>query len=155
MRWFYALIKKSTLCFLLVALLIANLPLNIYAESGSVDTSIAATACNVDTVEHLASTLRSNAKNSNSAKTNGGFSWDTEGKRRSWTYYNGIMMDAFLMLDSSTYTSYVDAFYNVNIGTRIVYRNNVNCGYVDNTSASDNYYRTEELDSIPPRPSSF
>lgn len=151
MSWFYALMKKIPLCFLLAALLTANLPLNVYAESGSVDTSVAATAGNVVTVQNLASALKT--ANPSSVRT-GHFTWDIEGKSRSWTYYNGIMMDAYLMLDSSKYTSYVDAFYNANIGTREVYKPdkyNISCGYVDNTSpATDNYYRPDELDSIPP-----
>ena len=71
----------------------------------------------------------------------GGFTWDSEGKKRSWTYYNGIMMDAFLMLDSETFESYVNTFYNNNVTSQ---------GIVDSSGAADNYYRPNELDSIPP-----
>ncbi len=73
--------------------------------------------------------------------TGGGFTWDSEGKKRSWTYYNGIMMDAFLMLDSENFEFYVNTFYNNNV---------TNQGQVNRAGAADNYYRENELDSIPP-----
>jgi len=116
----------------------------------SVDISIEATQASVSAVTGLAASL---AESAPFGSTSGGFSWDTEGKSRSWTYYNGIMMDAFLMLDSG-YTGRVEQFYSANIGTRKITRkiNNAyrDCGYVDNTGASDNYYRPDELDSMPP-----
>ena len=80
---------------------------------------------------------------------NGGFSWDTEGKQRSWTYYNGIMTDAYLMMDDCmpiavrTYPA-VNAFYDANI---------IRTGSgaaVDTTGSTNNYYRENEVDSIPP-----
>lgn len=73
--------------------------------------------------------------------TGGGFTWDSEGKKRSWTYYNGIMMDAFLMLDSENCESYVNTFYKNNVTSQ---------GRVNSSGAADNYYRENELDSIPP-----
>lgn len=80
---------------------------------------------------------------------NGGFSWDTEGKRRSWTYYNGIMTDAYLMMDDClpisvrTYPA-VNAFYDANI------IRTDSGATVDTTGNTDNYYRENEVDSIPP-----
>ena len=47
--------------------------------------------------------------------TGGGFTWDSEGKQRSWTYYNGIMMDAFLMLSNEYFEPYVNTFYRNNV----------------------------------------
>lgn len=73
--------------------------------------------------------------------TGGGFTWDSEEKKRSWTYYNGIIMDAFLMLDSEKFESYVNTFYNNNVTSQ---------GQVNSSGAADNYYRGNELDSIPP-----
>lgn len=73
--------------------------------------------------------------------TGGRFTWDSEGKKRSWTYYNGIMMDAFLMLDSESFESYVNTFYKNNVTSQ---------GKVNSSGAADNYYRENELDSIPP-----
>ena len=81
-------------------------------------------------------------------RTSGHFTWDSESKGRSWTYYNGIMMDAFLMLDPS-YFSNVDAFYNANISTSTAKQGDA-YGYVNDWQTSDNYYRYNELDSIPP-----
>ncbi|MBR2283807.1 MAG: glycoside hydrolase family 88 protein [Ruminococcus sp.] len=81
---------------------------------------------------------------------NGGFSWDTEGKKHSWTYYNGIMMDAYLMLDDCLSTgepsfyNAVNSFYDANIS----YADSA--ATVDSTGNKDNYYRETELDSIPP-----
>ena len=80
---------------------------------------------------------------------NGGFSWDTEKKKRSWTYYNGIMMDAYLMMDDCfasdvSYYKAVNSFYDANIS----YIDKV--AAVDTTGNSSNYYRETELDSIPP-----
>ena len=72
---------------------------------------------------------------------NGGFTWDSEGYKRSWTYFNGIMMDAFLMLDNEAFEPYVNTFYNSNV---------TNQGQVNRAGAADNYYRENELDSIPP-----
>ncbi len=72
---------------------------------------------------------------------NGGFTWDSEGKKRSWTYYNGIMMDAFLMLSNEAFEPYVNTFYRNNVTSQ---------GKVNSSGAADNYYRENELDSIPP-----
>jgi|GEM_PF-2230019 len=72
---------------------------------------------------------------------NGGFTWDSEGKQRSWTYYNGIMMDAFLMLSNEAFEPYVNTFYRNNVTSQ---------GMVNSSGAADNYYRGNELDSIPP-----
>ncbi len=102
-------------------------------------TSVSETENSVDSVYALADLLYQN--NSNLATRTGGFIWDTEGKKRSWTYYNGIMMDAFLMLDRESYLNYVNSYYEANINS---------AGKVDSTGASDNYYRENELDSIPP-----
>ena len=112
------------------------------------DYSIGITSESVRQVQHLADVLYE--KNlDNFSSRNGGFTWDTERKKRSWTYYNGIMMDAYLMLDDyipnevRTYPA-VNSFYDANItysGTSAA---------VDTTGNADNYYRENELDSIPP-----
>lgn len=130
--------------FLSIILLCNFLPYSVMADDSEenyslTSTSVSDTEFAVNCVYSLADSLFN--ANSDSAQRAGGFSWDTEGKKRSWTYYNGIMMDAFLMLDSEQYFSYVNNFYNANI---------TNQGKVDSTNASDNYYRENELDSIPP-----
>jgi len=129
------LVKLLTLFMLLV--LTSNQV--VFAAGDSISTSVEDTQTHVETVKALAQNLRS--QNSNIGRRTGKFTWDTEGKSRSWTYYNGIMMDAYMMLDCNTYLDYVDSFYAANISSS---------GRVDNSSASDNYYRTDELDSIPP-----
>lgn len=54
----------------------------------------------------------------NDPKQNGEFTWDQERKERSWTYYTGCMMDAFLRIyrtDKAEYKAFydwVDSFYN-------------------------------------------
>ena len=172
MRWFYSLLRKSTICLLVVAMLATNFIQIVYAEGETVDISKTATEANVRKVERLAQSLYE----SNTFATQSGgylnaapnqrpynditvyprtglFSWDTEStsnptnpKRRSWTYYNGIMMDAFLMMDDSAYLTKVNEFYDININDN---------GKVDNTNpTSSNYnkngYLENELDSIPP-----
>lgn len=62
------------------------------------DYSIGTTQESVRQVQHLAAVLYEENLDNFSSR-NGGFTWDTERKKRSWTYYNGIMMDAYLMLD--------------------------------------------------------
>mgnify|MGYP002625408504 CR=1 FL=1 len=113
------------------------------------DISFAATRQSVMQVQQLAAALY-NQNLVYFGSRNGGFSWDTEGKKRSWTYYNGIMMDAYLMADDCltpddqrAYPA-VNSFYDANIS----YSNSV--AAVDTTGNTDNYYRENELDSIPP-----
>ena len=135
---------RFILVFLCVALMIGSLPTAVLAddsvpEYSPTNASVADTEDAVGRVFNLAYQLRD--ENSDSAKIGGGFTWDTEGKKRSWTYYNGIMMDAFLMLDERGFASYANAFYGANITTQ---------GTVNSYGASDNYYRENELDSIPP-----
>lgn len=130
--------------FLSIILLCNFLPYPVMADDSREDysltsTSVSDTELSVDCVYDLSYSLV--AENSDSAQRAGGFSWDTEGKKRSWTYYNGIMMDAFLMLDEDEFFSYVNDFYNANITSQ---------GKVNSTNATDNYYRENELDSIPP-----
>ena len=108
------------------------------AEFSLTSASVADTEESVGLVYDLADQLR--ASNRTSVRT-GGFTWDTEGKKRSWTYYNGIMMDAFLMMGEDKIVSYVNDFYDANI---------TSLGKVNSLGASDNYYRENELDSIPP-----
>ena len=140
--------KKSHVKFLSLllsgALLFGSLPMTVHADVSDpayslTSTTVDDTMDNVDTVYDLANRLFQ--ANSNFGRRTGGFTWDTEGKKRSWTYYNGIMMDAYLMLDEGYYAPYVNEFYNENI---------TSSGKVDSTGASDNYYRENELDSIAP-----
>ena len=132
--------RRITAVLLTVFLLMAHVSY-VFAEgsaSGNDLLTVEETENSVDAVRALASDLHSNNP---TLGRNGGFTWDTEGKNRSWTYYNGIMMDAFLMLDLEEYKNYVDSFYNANVASS---------GKVDNTGSSGNRYNEKELDSIPP-----
>lgn len=119
------------------------------AVHSETDISFGETRRSIMQVQELAAGLYAQNKETFSSR-NGGFSWDTEGKKRSWTYYNGIMMDAYLMLDdclvtdASYFYSAVNSFYDANIS----YSDSV--AAVDATGNKDNYYRETELDSIPP-----
>lgn len=120
-----------------------------YANAAdSTEDPIAAARSGVRQVQQLAEKLY-DENLERFASRNGGYTWDTERKSRSWTYYNGIMTDAYLMLDDCTANSVrayaaVNAFYDANI-------TETDTGAaVDTTGNSDNYYRENELDSIPP-----
>ena len=134
--------KRAVLCrtvtlFVLVGLLAGLLPGYAFADD-PVSISAEDTAYHVSQVSTLAAYL----KNSTTFGTRGGgFPWDSERKSRSWTYYNGIMMDAFLMLDTAGNYGKVNEYYNANINSQ---------GKVDSSGSSDNYYRENELDSIAP-----
>lgn len=86
------------------------------------------TASNVEIVRSYAAQLRTANQKSDYSK--GGFTWDTENKPDSWRYFNGVMMDAFLMEGD---TAYADAFYDGNI----------------NDDGSIKNYIEGELDSVP------
>ena len=68
-------------------------------------------------------------ENTKADYSKGGFTWDTEGKSDSWRYFNGLMLDAFLMMGD---TAYAQAFYNSNIEAGGTIKN----------------YHTGELDSV-------
>lgn len=135
---------------LMVAFFLGN-TINLFAEE-TVDISTTATQENVERVKTLAGQLAT--ANANIDRTTGQFTWDLERKNRSWTYYNGIMMDAFLMMEErlgENYSSYVNRFYDANISTQLAQKGD-KYGYVNDRKAggADNHYRIEELDSIPP-----
>ncbi len=153
---------KRYMIFSMMAMLLVNVFPTCFADASEAVTgssaSVDAAAANAAVVENLAAGLYS-ANAGRFSSTAGGFTWDTEGKSRSWTYYNGIMMDAYLMMDGGAYLSSVNAFFDNNLSNTLVKRqntiyydqaNNITYGYVNNASASDNYYRPNELDSIPP-----
>lgn len=130
--------QRQLLAALLTAVLLLGLlalPLEggAYAAGSTADTS--ETAQNVTKVLSYANQL----KNANNAsRSTGGFTWDTESKTRSWTYYNGLMMDAFAMMGASNY-AYVDGFYNANISSN---------GTITN-------FTSGELDSVEPIRAAF
>ena len=88
------------------------------------------TASNVAIVQSYAEQLRT--ENRKSDYSAGGFTWDTEGKKDSWRYFNGVMMDAFLMEGD---TAYADAFYDGNINDDGIIKNYIE-GELDSVEAA-------------------
>ena len=78
---------------LAVCMVIGMLPMNVDAAQ---DTSTGSTTKNVEKVKNYAAQMRKN--NTKTDYSTGGFTWDTERKKDSWRYFNGVMVDAFLML---------------------------------------------------------
>ena len=117
--------SKVLSIILAVCMTIGLVPTMTYAAS---TTDIDSTSKNVSVVQAYSKQLRDN--NQKSDYSTGGFSWDTEGKTDSWRYFNGVMMDVFLMEGD---TAYADAFYNSNI----------------NSDGSIKNYIVGELDSVP------
>lgn len=119
--------RKKVLSFVLaLCMLVGILPTSGFAAQ---DTSIDSTATNVNTVKSYSAQMRT--ANTKTDYSEGGFTWDTEGKKDSWRYFNGVMMDAFLMEGD---TAYADAFYNSNI---------------NDDGTIKNKYIIGELDSVP------
>ena len=111
-------VREKLLSFALaLCMLVGIVPVSAFAAQ---DTSVDTTGTNVEIVASYAQQLvKANTKDDDDY-SKGGFTWDTEGKEDSWRYFNGVMMDAFLMLDQGTtaktaISTYVDAFYNSNI----------------------------------------
>lgn len=111
---------------LTMCMVIGMLPMNVTAAQ---DTSTNTTSTNVAKVKSYAAQMRKN--NTKTDYSKGGFTWDTEGKTDSWRYFNGVMVDAFLMEGDTTFA---DAFYNSNI---------------NDDGTIKNKYITGELDSVP------
>lgn len=129
-------VREKLLSFALaLCMLVGIVPVSAFAAQ---DTSVDTTGTNVEIVASYAQQLvNANTKNDDDY-SKGGFTWDTERKEDSWRYFNGVMMDAFLMLDQGTtaktaISTYVDAFYNSNI----------------NDDGTIKNYITGELDSVP------
>ena len=147
--------KKAAAAALTASLLLGAMPAGVRAdEAAQTSTAVAATEASYKEVCALAADL--NRQTESMQGTNPGYAfighprkekvfiWDTEGKKFAWTYYNGIMMDAFLMLDSAAYINNVNTFYDANVagstGTKTYSYNN----------ETYNSYKKTELDSIPP-----
>lgn len=129
-------VREKLLSFALaLCMLVGIVPVSAFAAQ---DTSVDTTGTNVEIVASYAQQLVNANRKDDDDYSKGGFTWDTEGKKDSWRYFNGVMMDAFLMLDQGTTAktaigTYVDAFYNSNI----------------NDDGTIKNYITGELDSVP------
>lgn len=154
---FRRLVEKIIAIVLLATLLVGAMPAGaVYAEEATDgDTNQTEPPFDIETTrnnrQYITEDLVNALVNSDTvfSSTTGGFPWDSEDKDFSWTYYNGIMMDAILLnegladpyiLDNTKEKQVLD-FYLANI---------LDNGKVNDTSNSNNTYRENELDSIPP-----
>lgn len=119
--------SKLISLILTLAMIVTLLPATVMAAPTADSNS---TSANVDKVLSYAAQMRNgNQKNDLSE---GPFSWDTEGKSDTWRYFNGVMMDAFLMTEDADNESFAQEFYDDNID--------------ENGTIPD--YATGELDSV-------
>lgn len=88
---------------------------------------------NVAVIGEYVEQLVNEPQNNPADFSKGGFVWDTEKKSDSWRYFNGVMLDGFLMLDKEQYKGYVEKFYEDNLD--------------EDGNIKD--YNKEELDSVP------
>lgn len=106
-------VSKVLSLILMFCMIITLLPAYVSADSGTGDTEMAKTEGNVQKVLDYAAQMRD--KNQKENLSQGPFSWDTEKKEDTWRYFNGLMMDAFLMTGDETSRRFVEQFYEDNI----------------------------------------
>ncbi len=87
----------------------------------------------VNIIEKYTSQLLAMPINNPKDLSKGGFLWDTEKKKDSWRYFNGVMLDAFASCGGSDGLNYVKASLLANI----------------NSDGSGKSYHAMELDSVP------
>lgn len=137
---------------LAVCLLLGTVPAGTFTLPvfAAADSTVDTTSSNVTKVKEYAQTLL--AENYTKASTatqdeTDAFSWDSEGKKDDWRYYNGVMLDAFIQLgvstgDTTEYTNaltFLDTFMDANVA--------------DNGVIAK--YSLHEVDSVPPALSLF
>lgn len=82
--------------------------------------------------------IKKNTRETPADYTTGHFTWDTEKSLRSWTYCNGLMMDAFARLGR---LDFVSTFYDANILPN---------GQLNNISNRNNFFTGTDVDSVAP-----
>lgn len=102
--------RKLISFILSLVMIIGMVPMSAAAAPATDDNS---TSANVSKVLSYAAQMRE--ENRKGDYTQGKFTWDTEGKKDSWRYFNGLMMDAFLMTGDERNVAYAEAFYDSNI----------------------------------------
>lgn len=103
--------SKLISLILSLVMIVTLLPATVMAAPAT-DSS---TSANVEKVLSYAALMRDNNTKKNGDYASGGFTWDTEGKADSWRYFNGLMMDAFLMTGDQKNIAYAEQFYDANI----------------------------------------
>lgn len=104
--------SKLISLILTLAMIVTLLPATVMAAPAADSSS---TSANVEKVLSYAAQMRDENTKENSNYASGGFTWDTEGKKDSWRYFNGLMMDAFLMTGDQDNIAYAEQFYDANI----------------------------------------
>ena len=103
--------SKLISLILSLVMIVTLLPATVMAAPAT-DSS---TSANVEKVLSYAAQMRDNNTKENGDYASGGFTWDTEGKEDSWRYFNGLMLDAFLMTGDQENIAYAEQFYDANI----------------------------------------
>lgn len=104
--------SKLISLILSLVMIVTLLPATVMAAPA---TDSSSTSANVEKVLNYAAQMRDNNTKENGDYASGGFTWDTEGKEDSWRYFNGLMMDAFLMTGDQENIAYAEQFYDTNI----------------------------------------
>ncbi len=125
--------NRALSLLLALVMVIGMLPLSVLSVFAA-DSSSSTTQSSLASIQ----TYASNLLNSNFSKTSSAPAWDTEGKSDTWRYFNGVMLDALLMLG-------VDS----NAGNALEYaKDYMDANITSSGSISD--WHANELDSVPP-----
>ena len=83
---------------LVMCMVLGMIPATVFPVFAA-DTTTADNVAAIRTyAENLLNSNFSTAASEDSDSTSDKFTWDTEGKKTNWRYYNGVMLDALLML---------------------------------------------------------
>ena len=102
--------RKLISFILSLVMIISMVPMSAAAAPATDDSS---TSANVSKVQIYAAQMRDENQKDNLSE--GPFSWDTEKKKDTWRYFNGLMMDAFLMTGDESSAAFAKQFYDDNI----------------------------------------
>lgn len=102
--------RKLISFILSLAMMVTLVPATVMAAPATDKDS---TAANVEKVLSYAAQMRE--ENQKDDLSEGPFTWDTEGKMDTWRYFNGLMMDAFLMTGDVDNATFAEQFYRDNI----------------------------------------
>ena len=120
--------RRMIALLLALCMFVGLLPMHAMAAA---PVSVDETAANVTKVLSYADQMRK--ANIKSNYSTGGLTWDTEKKSDSWRYFNGAMLDAFVMVGTSEMMAYAADFYAGNT----------------NSDGSAKNYHDGEVDSVP------
>ena len=130
---------------LVVCMVLGMIPATVFP----VFAADSATVNNVATIRAYAANLLKNnfstAASENADSTSDKFTWDTEGKKTNWRYYNGVMLDALLMLGVDS-----DNDSTVSNNSAIEFAKDFMDTNTANADKAVTHYITNEVDSVPP-----